>query len=281
MKRRTFIKTTALATVSTMMVPGLLKAAPLKKNIGLQLYTLRNPMQQDLPGTLRLIAKTGYSWLEAAGYSEGKFYGFSPRDFKNMVEELGMSMISSHAAFNPEDQQLAIDAHAELGVKYIVCPVMPFEERVTADDFSKAAARLNEIGEACGKSGLKFGYHNHNFEFVKINDSTGYDLLLTLTDPKWVCFESDFYWMVYAGIDPLDYFRKYPGRFELWHVKDMENNPDKDFAPVGTGIIDFEAIFSLKDVAGLAYFFVEQDDCKIDPFDSVKISYKNLLKTAY
>jgi sugar phosphate isomerase/epimerase len=281
MKRRTFIKNTAIAAAATMLVPGLLKAAPLKKNIGLQLYTLRNPMQQDLPGTLRLIAKTGYTWLEAAGYSDGKFYGFSPRDFKIMVEDLGMKMISSHATFKYENQQLAIDTHAELGVKYIVYPVMPYEERATADDFSKAAARLNEIGEACRKSGLKFGYHNHNFEFVKINDTAGYDLLLKLTDPELVCFEADFYWMVYAGIDPLEYFRRYPGRFALWHVKDMENNPEKDFAPVGAGIIDFEVIFSQEDLAGMDYFFVEQDECKIDPFDSVRISYENLLKIAY
>jgi sugar phosphate isomerase/epimerase len=281
MKRRTFIKTTALATAATMLAPKPLKAASGKKNIGLQLYTLRNPMQQDLPGTLRLIAKTGYSWLEAAGYSDGKFYGFSPRDFKNMVEDLGMKMISSHATFKPEEQQLAIDAHDALGVKYIVYPVLPYDEKSSADDFTKAADRLNEIGKACRKSGLKFGYHNHNFEFVKINNTTGYDLLLNLTDPKLVYFECDLYWMVYAGIDPLEYFRKYPGRFELWHVKDMENNPEKDFAPVGTGMIDFEGIFSQQDLAGMAYFFVEQDDSKIDPFDSVRISYENLLKIAY
>jgi sugar phosphate isomerase/epimerase len=197
------------------------------------------------------------------------------------VEDLGMQMISSHATFEPDQQQLAVAAHAELGVKYLVYPVLPVDEKVIRDDFARAASRLNEIGEACRASGLKFGYHNHNFEFVKVADTTGFDILLALTDPKLVCFESDLYWMVYAGINPVDYFTKYPGRFELWHVKDMENNTEKNFAPVGTGIIDFKPIFSQKDLAGLAYFFVEQDDCKIDPFDSVKISYENLKNIVY
>jgi sugar phosphate isomerase/epimerase len=281
MKRRTFIRTTTLATVSTLMVPGMLKASPLKKDIGLQLYTLRNSMQLDLPGTLKNIAGTGYTWLEAAGYNEGKFYGFLPREFKQMVEDLGMQMISSHASINPGEQQLAIDSHLELGVAYIVHPWMSMPETPSRDDYSRVAEQFNRAGEACKKAELRFGYHNHNFEFVKIDDTTGYDLLLTLTDPDKVCFECDLYWMTYAGIDPLDYFSKYPGRFELWHVKDMENNTERDFAPVGKGIIDFYRIFKSKDLAGMEYFFVEQDECKIDPFDCVQISYKNLQKIAY
>ena len=269
-----------MATVSTILLPKMLQAAPNKKEIGLQLYTLRNPIQQDLPGTLRNIAKIGYTWLEAAGYKEGKFYDLLPREFKQMVEDLGMKMISSHASFAP-DQQLAIDAHLELGAEYLVYPWMSMPEKPARDDYAKAAELFNKLGEACNKAGLKFGYHNHSFEFVKIEETTGFDLLLTLTEPDKVCFECDLYWMAYAGVDPVDYIIKYPGRFELWHVKDMENNPEKDFAPVGKGIIDFNRIFSKKDLAGMEYFFVEQDECKIDPLDSVHISYKNLLKIAY
>ena len=260
-----------------MLSPGLLKAVNLK-DIGLQLYTLRDSINKDLQGTLASISAIGYTWLEAAGYSDGKFYGLNPLEFKRIAEDLGMRLISSHATFNPEKQQQAIDAHSELGVKYLVYPVSPFGDKETKDNFSRNALRLNEIGEACRLSGLKFGYHNHAFEFAKIEDTTGFDLLLTLTDPKLVCFESDIYWMVYAGADPADYFRKYPGRFELWHVKDMEDNPEKDFAPVGTGIIGFKSIFRQQERAGMAYFFVEQDDCKIDALESVKISYNNLTK---
>jgi sugar phosphate isomerase/epimerase len=280
--RRNFIKTTALTTISAMAFPKILKAMPVrKKNVGLQLYTLRDSMETDLPGTLKAVAKTGYTWLEAAGYNEGKFYGFLPKEFKQMVNDLGMTMISSHTSFTPDQQHLAIDSHLELGVKYIIYPWMSMPEKPVRDDYAKVAEMFNQMGEACNKSGLKFGYHNHNFEFVKIGDTTGYDLLQTLTEPDKVCFECDLYWMVFAGIDPLDYFKKYPGRFELWHVKDMEKNETRDFAPVGTGIIDFQRIFDQKELAGMKYFFVEQDQCKIDPFDSVQISYENLLKIAY
>jgi sugar phosphate isomerase/epimerase len=279
--RRTFIKTTALTSVALSISPNILKAAPKKKNIGLQLYTLRDSMSTDLPGTLQAIAKTGYTWLEAAGYNDGKFYGFLPKEFKQMVDDLGMTMISSHTSFTPEQQQLTIDSHLELGVKYIVYPWMSMPENPSRDDYAQKAEMFNRMGEACKKGGLQFGYHNHNFEFVKIGDTTGYDLLQTMTDADNVCFECDLYWMVYAGVDPLEYFKKYPGRFELWHVKDMEKNEARDFAPVGTGTIDFQRIFAMKELAGMQYFFVEQDQCKIDPFDSVEISYDNLLKIAY
>jgi len=279
--RRTFIKTTALASFSSMLAPNLLQAASSKKDIGLQLYTLRDLINKDLQGTLVKIAETGYTWLEAAGYNNGKFYGLQPHEFKKMVEDLGMRLISSHATFEPEQQQQAIDAHTDLGVTYLVYPVLPISEKVTKNDFSRAASRLNEIGKACNLSGLKFGYHNHAFEFVKIEETTGFDLLLNLTDPDLVCFEADLYWMIYADVDPVDYFKKYPGRFELWHIKDMEDSPERDFTEAGTGIIDFKHMFRHKDEAGLAYFFFEQDDCKINPLESVKISYKNLKRIVY
>jgi len=279
--RRTFLKTTAFASFAALMSPRILRAATLNKNIGLQLYTLRDAMSQDLPGTLAKISEIGYTWLEAAGYHDGKFYGLRPREFKKIVDDLGMQLISSHATFEPEQQQPALDAHAELGVKYLVYPMLPVNKKETIDHYSRASARFNEIGEACLRSGLKFGYHNHAFEFVKIDETTGFDILLELTDPELVCFQSDLYWMVYAGADPVEYFQKYPGRFELWHVKDMEDNPERDFAPVGTGIMDYKRIFGQKQQAGLAFFFVEQDDCKIDPLESVKISYRNLKKIVY
>jgi len=281
MTRRTFIKTTSFASFAALMSPRILRAATLNKNIGLQLYTLRDAISRDLPGTIASISAIGYTWLEAAGYNDGKFYGLQPREFKKMADDLGMQLISSHATFEPEQQQQAIEAHATLGVRYLVYPMLPVNKKETKDHFSRAAAHLNDIGEACRASGLKFGYHNHAFEFVKIDDTTGFDILLELTDSELVCFESDLYWMIYAGSDPLSYFGKYPGRFELWHVKDMEANPEKDFAPVGTGIIDYKQIFGQKQQAGLAYFFVEQDDCKIDPLESVKISFKNLKKIVY
>ncbi len=264
-----------------MLAPNLLKASPMKKDIGLQLYTLRDLINKDLQGTLASVADIGYTWLEAAGYSDGKFYGLAPSEFKTMVNDLGMKVVSSHVSFMPEQSRQVIDAHLELGVSYIVYPWKSMPEKPIRDDYSKAADLYNMLGEACKREGLKFGYHNHDFEFVKIDDTTGYDLLLKLTEPGSVTFEADLYWMVFAGVDPLAYFRKYPGRFDLWHVKDMEDNPEKDFAPVGTGMINFEEIFDQEDKTGLVYFFVEQDQCKLDPLESISISYKNLKSIVY
>ena len=275
--RRNFIKTTALTAAASAFFPRFLQAAQKKVDIGLQLYTVRDQLKEDFTGTLRKLKKIGYTWLEAAGYSDGQFYGMSPAQFRKAVEDLGMKVISSHATFSADKQKEAIAAHVELGVKYLVYPGFPIPEHKTKDDFIKAAARLNAIGAACSKVGITFGYHNHDFEFIEMGDTRGYDFLLNYTEPEMVCFESDIYWMAYAGIDPMTYFGKYPGRFELWHVKDMKDGPDKGLTEVGTGIIPYAELFKSSDPAGMKYFFIEQDDCEMDPIESVEISYQNLL----
>ncbi len=274
--RRKFLRDTALTTIGTMAIPHFLNASPGGKNIGLQLYTVRDQIALDLKGTLRKISKIGYTWLEAAGYEDGKFYGLEPAEFRKMVGKLGMRVISSHTMFTADQQKQAIKAHAELGVEYLVFPVFPLKQHKTKDDFIQAAARLNAVGEACKKAGLKFSYHNHDFEFLRLDNTRGYDILLGSTDAGTVSFEADIYWMKYAGVDPLAYFEKYPGRFELWHVKDMKDSPDKGFAEVGEGIIPYGGIFAAKDSAGMKYFFVEQDQCEMDPLESVEISFRNL-----
>ena len=271
--RRTFIKTTTFASVAAMLSPGMLKAADPEKDIGLQLYTVRDHLATDFKGTLRKLKKMGYSWLEAAGYSDGKFYGLPPAEFKKEVDRLGLKVISSHAMFSEEAQEQAIAAHAELGAEFLIFPGFPVPEHKAKDDFLKASARLNTIGDACNKSGIKFGYHNHAFEFVEFGSTKGFDIMLTSTDPQKVCFESDIYWMIYAGVDPLKYFSDYPGRFELWHVKDMKDTPDKGFTEVGDGTIPYNEIFKSSGISGMKYFFIEQDDCGMDSLVSVKISY--------
>jgi sugar phosphate isomerase/epimerase len=276
--RRNFIRTASLSAVAVTVLPEILRASPIRPDVGLQLYTLRDLIGIDLKGTLKKVAGIGYTWLETAGYTDGKFYGLPPAEFRKMVEDLGMKVISSHASVTPEDVQKAIEAHIEVGASYIIYPWVSMPEQPARDDYSRLAKRLNDLGEACMNAGLKFGYHNHAFEFIKIGDTTGYDILMQESEPVNVCFESDLYWMVFAGVDPVHYFKKYPGRFKLWHVKDMENTPDKGFAPVGTGSIDFSRIFAEKETAGMDYFFVEQDSCKDDPVKSVKISYKNMVR---
>jgi sugar phosphate isomerase/epimerase len=124
---------------------------------------------------------------------------------------------------------------------------------------------------------LHFGYHNHDFEFRKIGDSTGYDILMELCDPELVFFEADIYWITYANVDPLEYLKKYKGRYKIWHVKDMENSPERSFAIVGEGTINYGEIFNkMNKISGMEYFFVEQDSCKKDSLESIAISYNNL-----
>jgi sugar phosphate isomerase/epimerase len=275
--RRNFIRNTALTSLGMAILPGLSRALPLKKaNIGLQLYTVRDQLEADFTGTLRKIKKTGYTWLEAAGYGDGKFYGMAPAEFRKIVQGMGMEVISSHASFAADKQKEAITAHKELGVKYLVYPGFPIPEHNAKNDFIQAAARLNAIGAKCNKDGIRFGYHNHDFEFINFNDKKGYDILIENTEPSMVCFEPDIYWMTFAGVDPLEYFGKYAGRFELWHVKDMKGDPGKGFAEVGTGTINYDEIFKAAELSGMKYFFVEQDDCEMDPLLSIEVSYNNL-----
>jgi sugar phosphate isomerase/epimerase len=274
--RRDFIRNTTFASVAAVLSPRMLKAADHKKDVGLQLYSVRDHLATDFKGTLRKLKKMGYTWLEAAGYGDGKFYGLPPAEFKKEVDRLGMKVISSHAMFTEDKQEQAIAAHSELGVEYLIFPGFPVPEHKTKDDFLNAAARLNKIGDACNKSGIKFGYHNHEFEFVQFDNNMGFDIMLTSTDPQKVCFESDIYWMIYAGVDPLKYFRDYPGRFELWHVKDMKDAPDRGFTEVGDGTIPYDEIFKYSGISGMKYFFIEQDDCDMDSLLSVRISYNNV-----
>jgi sugar phosphate isomerase/epimerase len=276
--RRNFLKTSALASASVILLPGCLKFARDKNGIGFQLYTVRDHISKDLPGTLEKLSRMGYNWLEAAGYSDGKFYNLPPAAFKSMVDDLGMKLISSHVAIKPEQSQQAIDAHLELGVNYAVYPWMSMPEKPSREDYMRKAELFNILGQACNRAGLKFGYHNHDFEFVKIEDTTGYDILLEMTDPAAVCFEADIYWMTFAKVDPVHYFKKYPGRFELWHIKDMEDSPERGFTEVGEGIIPYKKYYDEVDrISGMKYFFIEQDACKIDPLESAAISYANLV----
>jgi sugar phosphate isomerase/epimerase len=277
--RRKFIRNTTFFAVGLAALPSALRGSPFRKNeIGLQLYTVRDALNKDLKGTLEKVSRIGYTWLEAAGFGDRKFYGLAPGEFKKMVHDLGMEVISSHVGFTPEQSRQVIDAHLELGVDYLVYPWISMPKKPTRDDYRRSAELFNRLGEECNRAGLKFGYHNHDFEFVKIEDTTGYDIFLNQTDPELVCFEADLYWMKFAGVNPEDYFSNYPGRFDLWHVKDMEDSPERSFAEIGTGVIDFKKMFKLKAVAGMSYFFVEQDACKRDPLESIAISYNNLHK---
>ncbi len=281
--RRTFIKKSGTFAAGSLLIPSVISCTKKKsKEIGLQIYSVRNELKEDLKGTLKQIAEIGYKWIELADYNEGKFYGKSPSDFKKLIEELGMEIISSHTGVEVKGVDMSnaeklADAHAELGLKYVVKPWLVEERRVSADSYKKVAEELNKIGEVMKSRGLKFGYHNHDFEFETVDGQIPFDILLSETDSELVIFEIDLYWVKKGGKNAIEYFNNYPGRFELFHIKDMDNTEESYFTEIGTGIINFKELFASKELAGMKYFFVEQDNYRnYSPLESVKISFDYL-----
>jgi len=259
---------------------------------GLTLYTVRNEMGSNPEETLKAVADAGYKYIEAAEYTDGKFYNMSPEEFKNHLGELGMKPLSAHmgsVTLENADEQIA-DAKAA-GFKYFVIPVPPMGhfkyDRKTRSigidgKIEDIAEILNTLGKKCSEAGLELLYHNHDFEFKK--DSSGVipiEYFLENTDPAFVNFQVDLYWVVKAGVDPVAYMEKYPGRFKIWHIKDMDDQGR--FAPVGTGTIDFANILKAKDVSGMQYYIVEQDRTFDDmkPLEAIKISHEGLKKFGF
>jgi sugar phosphate isomerase/epimerase len=252
---------------------------------GLALYSVKEEMATNPKEILRQVSDIGYHYLEAAGYDNGTFYGMQPEDFNKYVVSLGMIPLSTHQAtvtLDNADQMIA-DAKAA-GFTYFVVPIPPMglfkKNKKTnmmsmGDDVELLTNILSNIGKKCHEAGIKLLYHNHDFEFkANANGIVPIDYILEHTDPKYVNFEMDLYWVTKAGADPVAYFEKYPGRFELWHVKDMDEQGR--FAPVGTGVIDFARIFKNKALSGMEYYMVEQDMTYegMTPIEAITISHK-------
>ncbi|MGD0582692.1 MAG: TIM barrel protein [Bacteroidales bacterium] len=265
---------------------------PKSFGIGLQLYTIRDAMDKDVPGSLKKVSDTGYKYVELAGYKDGKFYGYEPAEFRKLVEGLGMVILSSHtqveaAGITLENAKKMAEDHAKVGTKYCIQPWVVPEARKPLSNWHKMAADWNEVGKIMKASGIQFGYHNHNFEFADLEGKKPYfDVLLPELDKDLVTMEMDLFWVTKAGQDPVEIFKKFPGRFQLFHMKDMFTKESpffstegvKDFAPVGAGVIDFKRILAAKDIAGLKYMIVEQDSRggNPTPFEDIKTSITNL-----
>jgi sugar phosphate isomerase/epimerase len=238
---------------------------------GLQLYTVRSKMQEDMPGTLKKVADTGYKEVEFAGY-----FGHGPAEIKKMVADLGMTAPSAHiqrAPDAPPGPQAMIDDALTAGHEWLVWPWFPPEERTPIGKWKEHADTFNTFGALCAKSGLKFAYHNHDFEFQPLDGQRPYDVLMANTDPKVVHFELDMYWCKKGGADLVDTLTKYAERIKMVHVKDML--PNGEMTDVGLGIIPFAAIFAAPGTAKIEHYFVENDDTKT-PFESIAISEKAL-----
>jgi len=282
--RRSFLKTSAVLSAGLLAAPHLF--AYDKKYIGLQLYTVRDHMAKDPAATLAKVAQIGYTSVEAT-YG-GDFYGMSPTDFSKVLKDNGLIMPSAHYRLGEDTSSgsptkgtilngwdKAVDDAAAAGVKYMVCAWLSPTERGYLDHYKKIGHDLTAAGEICKKAGIQVCYHNHDFEFVKQDGKLPYEMLLISSDPKLVKMEIDLYWLTKANQDPAAIIEEYPGRFPLWHIKDMDKTPNRMFTEVGNGIIDFKKIFKSANKAGLKYFFVEQDVCPGDPYDSItqSISY--------
>jgi sugar phosphate isomerase/epimerase len=293
-KRREFLKISAIGSVGMMLLGAAgcnTPAAADRKSfgVGLQLYTLRDAMAADALGTLKKISEIGYKNMELAGYSEGKFYGYSPAEFKKIIGDLGMVSLSSHtqvesASITMDKAKLMADAHAELGVKYCIKPWIEEVDR-NIEAYKKNTADCNEVAKITKSVGIQFGYHNHNFEFVNINGVVPYyDIFLKEMDADLITMELDLFWASKAGQDPVDMFNKYPGRFQLLHMKDMRTNQPPfyevikdDICSVGEGVIDFKRILAAKEVAGAKFIIVEDDNQgNGKPFEGIDTSIKNI-----
>lgn len=310
--RRKFLQQSGTFALAGLLLPKLGRTNNLfygkgTLHAGLQLYTLGNLMTTDTKATLQKVAAIGYKEVESAGSQKGNYYGYKPKEFAALVKESGLHWRSAHvagAAFTIEQimkmaknaadsariqkmaaqfknmpkminlkdnhQQLADDA-AEGGLSYLVCSSIPVS---TMDEIKTAVDVFSKAGEACKKVGVQFAYHNHTTEFDEIEGHRPFDYILTNTDKDLVKMELDLAWATKANQDPVELFKQHPGRFPLWHVKDLDKET-KNPAEVGSGIVDFKRIFEHADQSGMKYFFVEQDGAP-QPIQNVTNSYKYL-----
>lgn len=295
LNRRKFLQNTGTLVLGGSVLSG--KAAELliaKHAVGIQLFTFFNIMDDDVKGTLAKVSAAGYKEIESAFSKKGGYYGMSPKQFKAMANSEGLAWRSHHVLGAPfklpagakmptmpdgkpmvipqmknllDNMQQLVNEAAEGGVQYLVCANAPMD---TVANVKIAINTLNRTGEAAKKAGMQFCYHNHDAEFKNVEGSIPYDLLLSETHPQMVKMELDLAWAIKGGKNPVEMFKQHPGRFPLWHVKDLDASRE-NILPVGSGTIDFKPIFAAAKTAGMQHFFVEHDMPK-DAFASMKTS---------
>jgi sugar phosphate isomerase/epimerase len=283
--RRQFLATTSLATAGTLLAGNQLLAAPgyNKKQMGLQLYSLRDEIPASgLEAVLKKIKAAGYTNVEFYGYDpSNQYFKHSPADAMKMLKDNGLVSKSSHCMVNllEGEGQKAIDAALAIGNEYLVIPWLPPEMRKSMDDYKKLVEYMNKAALLCKKNKLRLAYHNHEFEFEKFGGTqSAYELMLKECDKSLIDFEMDLYWVFFAGQNPLTLFKKYPGRFKMWHVKDMDKTDRTKNAAIGAGSINFKPIFANAALSGLKYFYVEQESFSTPTDDAIKDSVKFIRK---
>jgi sugar phosphate isomerase/epimerase len=278
MKRRAFLQTAgaALGGIAALGPAACRAATPpvtVPDRLGVQLYTVRDLLVDDLEGVLEAVWRMGYEEVEFAGY-----HGRDPRAIRTVLDGLGLAAPAAHVGLDAlrDDPAAQVEAAHVLGHRYLVVPWIDEHERASLDGYRRVADELNAFGARLQEAGLRLAYHNHDFEFEAFGgERSGYDVLLEETDPVLVAMEMDLYWTVNGGRDPIAYFARYPGRFPLLHLKDR--TADGTMTEVGAGAIDFAAIFAQAEQAGIEHAFVEHDE-PADPLASVRASYDALVR---
>lgn len=293
--RRNFLKQTSLAVAGTAFVSKSLfagaKATPL---LGLQLYSVRDDMKADPSGTLKALAQMGYKYVEHANYVDRKFYGYTATEFKKMLDGLGLVMPSGHTVLNADQHwdsaandfndkwKATVEDAAVLGQKYVISPWMDEKVRKDPDALKRTLDMFNKSGELCQKSGMKFGYHNHDFEIAtKVGDETLYDVILKNTDPALVIHQLDIGNFYGVGGRGASFITRYPGRFQSMHVKDEIKSKDEkaggmeggyESTVLGTGVVNVKDILDLaKKTGGTEHYIIEQEAYQGQkPLDAVK-----------
>ncbi|MDB5060270.1 MAG: xylose isomerase [Mucilaginibacter sp.] len=287
--RRTFLAQAGLASAGMVLAPNLLSAKS-PNGVGLQLYSLRDQLPKDPRGVIAKVAKAGYKEVETFGYSkQNGFWGLSAKDFSALLKSHGLKTPSGHYGLDEffgtgkmDQFDSYIESALATGQTYIIVPSLNHDFIKTAADFKSIADKLNKAAEVCKKHSLKLGYHNHNFEWKETEGTTFYDTILNHTDPTLVNMEMDIYWVVRAGKNPVDIFKKHPGRFMFVHVKDMDKTNNELNTEIGSGTIDFKTILGQAKLAGIKHFIVEQENfTNIDPYQSIAKSSAYLKNKLY
>jgi len=279
-----------LAALACNGVSHLARANPLGKRPGIQLYTITEAMQADPAGALKHLRQIGFVEVESAGFGSA-----SAKQFRGLLDDAGLSCPSAHLQFDPDNLGRAFDDAHALGARYAVSSAMRslvlgasalkevLKTGMSLDEAKRTAELANRIGEGAQRVGLQFTYHNHNFEFVdQGGGQIGYDVLLKETDPKLVKFQIDCGWMIFAGHDPVAYFKQYPQRFPMIHVKDFLPRANGETqmrgAELGHGTVDYKPIFAAGAKAGLQHYFVEQEGpfARMSPVEAAQVNYDYL-----
>ncbi|WP_295232636.1 sugar phosphate isomerase/epimerase [uncultured Chryseobacterium sp.] len=288
MERKDFIILSSLGLLGLYACGMTHKKNHQNRTLGIQLYTVREALSANPEKTLEKLAEMGFTDLEIYGYN-GTFFGRTANEFNSILKNTGQRVVSSHhttGIAHPDqgtllhDWEKTVEDMKTMGAEYMVCSYIFPEER-TPENYLKLPGILNTAGAVVRKAGMQLAYHNHDFEFETMDDAGNvYDFILKNSSPELVKMELDLYWIAKAGLDPLDYFEQYPGRFPLWHVKDMKAG-NKDFTEIGNGILDFKRIFNKQKQAGLKHWFLEQDSSDKDIFESIAISKKYIQDNPY